>query len=78
MTAIPSAPPSSRDRSFIAEATPCCADGSALVMAEVAGVIASPMPIAERQQTGEDQPVRAAGVELGEHTETDGDQQQTR
>ena len=45
MTAVPSAPPTSRDRSFSAEPTPCCARGSASVMAVVAGVMAAPMPM---------------------------------
>ncbi len=43
-TAMPSAPPSSRARSLVAEPTPCFATGSASVIAVVAGVIASPMP----------------------------------
>lgn len=44
MTAMPIAPPTSRDRSLIAEATPCLAGGRAAVMLLVAGVIAQPMP----------------------------------
>ncbi len=41
---MPSAPPSSRARSFIAEPTPCFSGGSASVMDAVAGVMARPMP----------------------------------
>ena len=44
MTAMPNAPPSSRERSLRADPTPCWADGSASVIALVAGVIASPIP----------------------------------
>ena len=43
-TAMPSAPPSSRARSFMAEATPCSEAGSASVTDVVAGVIAMPAP----------------------------------
>ena len=44
MTAMPSAPPTSRDRSLTAEATPCWPPGRAEVIALVAGVMAQPMP----------------------------------
>ena len=44
MTAIPVAPPTSRERSLSAEPTPCWAGGSASVIALVAGVIAAPIP----------------------------------
>jgi hypothetical protein len=44
MTAMPIAPPTSRDRSLMAEATPCFCAGSAAVMLVVAGVMAQPIP----------------------------------
>ncbi|WP_257535089.1 hypothetical protein [Mycobacterium ulcerans] len=43
-TAIPSAPPSSRAKSLTAEPTFCRREGSAPVIAVVAGGIASPSP----------------------------------
>ncbi len=43
-TATPSAPPTWRAASFIAEPTPACSLGSADISASVAGVIAMPMP----------------------------------
>ena len=45
MTAIPTAPPTSRERSLSADPTPCWAGGSASVIAAVAGVIAAPIPM---------------------------------
>src|ERR1700744_1514844 len=45
ITAMPIAPPTSRDRSLMAEATPCLAGGRAEGMALVAGVMAQPIPI---------------------------------
>src|SRR5271165_5644238 len=56
MTAMPSAPPTSRDRSFMAEATPCYSWGSAEEMALVARAIAAPMPA---PSTSNDGPLRA-------------------
>jgi hypothetical protein len=44
-TAMPSAPPTSRDRSLSADPTPCWAAGRPSVIAAVAGVIAAPMPM---------------------------------
>lgn len=44
-TAMPTAPPTSRDRSLSAEATPCWEAGRAEVMLLVAGVMARPMPM---------------------------------
>ena len=44
ITAIPIAPPTSRERSLSADPTPCRAGGSASVIAVVAGVIAAPIP----------------------------------
>jgi hypothetical protein len=45
-TAIPNAPPISRDVSFTAEATPCFSSGTALTIAEVVGAVHIPMPVA--------------------------------
>ena len=45
-------------------------------MAAVAGVIASAHAGTEREQPGEQQPVGAVGVDLGQHEQADRDQHQ--
>ena len=74
MTATPSAAPSSRVASFIAEPAPARRGGTADMIAAVIGDIASAMPLTSGHDRHEDVPVRRVGVERAEHQEADGDQ----
>ena len=69
-------PPTSRDKSFMAEATPCCESGSAEVMALVAGVMAAPHARAQGQQTECGQPVGRGGLDLSDDGQACGQQHQ--
>ena len=73
---MPSAPPSSRARSLVAEPTPCFAAGSASVIAAVAGVMASPMPAPSGSRPASSSQYERVGVEPGQDEQSGGDQQQ--
>ena len=76
ITAIPIAPPTSRERSFSAEPTPCWAGGSASVIALVAGRHRRSHPDPEHNKPAGQQPVAAGVAELGDDREPRGDQDQ--
>ena len=67
-TATPSAPPTIRVVSFIAEPTPALPGGSELMTDSVAGAIAVPMPSGEHEhRDGERQVARGLGHERDAH-----------
>ena len=76
-TAMPMAPPSSRARSFMAEATPCSEAGSASVIEVVAGVMAVPAPAPSGMRPAAIIQYELSAVELGQDRETGSSDDQT-